>query len=283
MMLTRLRAAVLLVSVVGLTACTQAGGPFAKKNPEKNAVNVVDATDLTDIMLTVADPNEAVKYFRDSLVKDPNRLEFQRGLAASLVRAKRATEAIPVYKKLLKQDGATHDDRIDYAGALIRTNNWKEAKKQLNLVPPTVETFKRYRLEAMVADSQKQWKKADSFYETAVGLTTQPSNVLNNWGYSKLTRGDYKGAEDLFLEAISYNPDSFTPKNNLVLARGAQRNYKLPLIKMTQVERAQLLYTLGLTAIKKGDKAIGRGLFEAAIEAHPSYFEAAVRSLEALG
>ena len=34
----------------------------------------------------------------------------------------------------------------------------------------------------MVADSKKDWKKADSFYETAVGLTTTPSGTLNNWG-----------------------------------------------------------------------------------------------------
>ncbi len=274
---------VCLVSAVGLAACNGATGPFAKKNPEKNALSVIDATDLNDIMLTVADPNEAVNYFKEGLSKEPTRIDFQRGLASSLVRAKRSTEALVVYKNLLAHEDATHEDRVNYADALIRSNKWKEAKAELNKIPPTVETFKRYRLEAMVADSQKKWKKADSFYETAVGLTTQPANVLNNWGYSKLTRGAYSDAEELFLEAISYNSKLFTAKNNLVLARGSQKNYTLPLIKMTQEERAQLLYTLGLTAVKKGDKAVGRGLIESAIETHPSHFEAAVRTLEALG
>ncbi len=283
MMRTPLWTVVCLVSAVGLSACSQTGGPFAKKNPEKGAVNVVDATNLNDIMLTVADPNEAVNYFKSALEKEPDRIDFQRGLATSLVRAKRATEAVPVFNTLLKHEEATNEDRIDFADALIRSNDWKTAEQQLNLVPPTVETFKRYRLEAMVADSQKQWKKADSFYETAVGLTTQPAKVLNNWGYSKLTRGQYKEAEALFLEAISYDQKLFTAKNNLVMARGLQKNYTLPLINMTQQERAHLLYTLGLTAIKKGDKAVGRGLIETAIETHPSHFEAAVRSLEALG
>ncbi len=51
----------------------------------------------------------------------------------------------------------------------------------------------------MVADSKKNWKKADSFYEIAAGLTTKPAGVLNNWGFSKLTRGDYAGAEKLFV------------------------------------------------------------------------------------
>ncbi len=280
-MRTPLRNVVCLVGAVGLAACSQTDE--SKKNPEKSAINVVDATNLNDIMLTVADPNEAVNYFSGALEKDPGRIDLQRGLASSLVRDKRATEALSVYKKILEHKEATSDDRIDYADALIRTSDWKSAEAELNKVPPTVETFKRYRLEAMIADSQKKWKKADSFYETATELTTQPASVLNNWGYSKLSRGDYSGAEDLFMEAISYDPNLFTAKNNLVLARGSQRNYTLPLIKASQEERAYLLYTLGLTAVKKGDKAIGRGLIEQAIETHPSHFEVAVRSLEALG
>lgn len=74
----------------------------------------------------------------------------------------------------------------------------------------------------------------------------------------------------------------FTAKNNLVLARGAQRKYDLPLIPMTQIERAQLLHTLGLSAIKQGDISTGKGLLKEAIETNPQHFEAAVRSLDAL-
>ena len=134
----------------------------------------------------------------------------------------------------------------------------------------------------MVADSNREWKRADAFYETAVGLTTKPSGVLNNWGYSKLTRGDYADAEQLFTEAITYDQDLFTAKNNLALARGAQRKYDLPVVPMTQVERAQLLHTMGLSAVKQGDVAIGKGLLREAIDTHPQHFEAAVRSLRAL-
>jgi len=273
-------AIVVTAGILALSACGENGR--ASKSAGADPVSVVDATDLNDIMLTVADPNEAVTYFRTSLTRDPNRIEFMRGLGRSLVRAKRATEAAPVFEKLIKHKGSTHEDRIDYADALIRTNDWKGAEKQLNAVPPTVETFKRYRLEAMIADSNKKWKKADSFYEIAVGLTTKPANVLNNWGYSKLTRGDYKNAENLFIEAITHNKKLFTSKNNLVLARAAQKKYAMPVIPMTEEERAQLMYTAGLSAIKQGDKDIGRGLLQDAIDTHPRHFADAVRSLDAL-
>ena len=269
-----------LGSAVALAACgrsDQAEVDRAIKN-----VNVIDETNLNDIMLTVADPNEAVNYFRRSSDENPGRIDLQRGLAMSLVRAKRNAEAVTTWTKVADHPDATEDDRIDLADALIRNGTWDKAAEQLNRVPPTFESFKRYRLEAMIADSNKQWGKADSFYETAVGMTTKPSGVMNNWGYSKLSRGDFSEAERLFTQAITYDPELFTAKNNLVLARGAQRKYDLPVVPMTQVEQALLMHTMALTAIKQGDVAIGKGLLQQAIDTHPQHFEAAVRSLRAL-
>jgi len=230
----------------------------------------------------VADPNEAVTYFQRATSEQPDRIDLHRGLAKSLVRAKRNVEAVSAWKTVTAHENAVDEDRVDLADAYIRNSQWEEAETTLDAVPPTFETFKRYRLEAMVADSNKEWKRADSFYETAVGLTTKPAGVMNNWGYSKLTRGDYKEAERLFADAIRLDQSLFTAKNNLILARGAQKKYSLPVLPTTQPERAQLLYSLGLSAVKQGDTNIGKGLLRDAIETHPQHFEAAVRSLRAL-
>lgn len=245
-------------------------------------VNVIDESNLNDVMLTVADPEEAVAYFARTVEQNPDRIDVKRGLAKSLIRAKKPTEAAQVWRAIVAHPEATAEDRVMLADALIRSNNWPEAKAELNQIPPTHESFDRYRLEAMVADSDKNWKKADSFYEIAAGLTTTPSSVLNNWGFSKLTRGDAPGAEKLFTEALTYDPALFTAKNNLVLARAAQRKYDLPVVQMTQTERAELLYSMALAAIKQGDISVGKGLLNQAIETHPQHFEAAARSLEAL-
>ncbi len=264
-----------------LSACNKSGD--AQVNRALRDVNVVDETNLNDVMLTVADPNEAVTYFQRASANDPGRIDLMRGLAASLVRASsRPTEAVAAWKTVVAHAESTSDDKVDLADAQIRNNEWEPAAATLNTVPPTHESFKRYRLEAMIADSNQNWAKADSFYETAIGLTTKPAAVMNNWGFSKLTRGDYVGAERLFMETIQQDPGLFTAKNNLVLARGAQRKYDLPVIPMSQIERAQLLYTLALTAIKQNDISTGKGLLQAAIETHPQHFEAAVRSLQAL-
>lgn len=263
-----------------LGACAEKGDETVERALQD--INVVDANNLNDVMLTVADPDEAVSYFQRSVKSDPDRIDLQRGLAKSLVRAKRNTEAASAWSRVTEMTGATNEDRVAYADALIRTGDWAKADKTLDAIPPTYETYERYRLEAMVADSNKDWKKSDSFYEIALGLTTQPASVMNNWGYSKLTRGDYAEAERLFGDAVRQDPKLFTAKNNLVLARGAQRNYSLPVIDMEQTERAKLLHTLALSAIKQGDVETGKQLLREAINTHPQHFEEAARSLAAL-
>ncbi|OCX65900.1 hypothetical protein BFP70_07130 [Thioclava sp. SK-1] len=272
--------AALLGGAAALSGCM--GNDDAEVARAMKSVNAIDETNLSDIMLTVGDPREAVTYFQRSSADNPDRIDLKRGLAKSLVRAGRATEAVTAWRAVTKMPTAEDADRVALADAQIRANDWDAAKDTLSMIPPTYESFNRYKLEAMVADSRKEWKKADSFYETSIGLTTQPGGVLNNWGFSKLTRGDAKGAEKLFAEALTYDSTKFTTKNNLVLARAAQRKYDMPVIDMTQTERAQLLYTAALSAIKQGDVTIGKSLLQDAVDTHPQHFEEAARALAAL-
>jgi Tfp pilus assembly protein PilF len=267
--------------LLALAACAPSGEEVVEDAMQD--LNVIDESGLNDVMMTVADPDEAVSYFTRASRAEPDRIDLQRGLAKSLIRAGRNTEAASVWETISTRPEATNEDRVELAGAYIRTNQWDRARAALDAIPPTHETFDRYRYEAMAADAAEDWGRADSFYEIAVGLTTTPAGVLNNWGYSKLTRGDYQSAERLFADALRHEPEMFTAKNNLIMARGAQRNYDLPVIPMTQAERSQLLYTLALAAIKQNDVTIGRGLLEDAVETSPTHFEEATRALEALG
>ncbi|CUH75692.1 tetratricopeptide repeat protein [Tropicibacter naphthalenivorans] len=268
-------------AVVALSACEK-GIDTAEMDRKFQGVNVIDESNLNEVMLASGDPNEAVSYFQRSLTGAPDRIDLMRGLAISLIRAKRISEGKIAWAKVVDHKDATDEDRVQLADALIRANDWEKAEKVLDTIPPTYETFKRYRLEAMIADGNKEWKKADSFYEVAIGLTTTPASVMNNWGYSKLTRGDYAEAERLFTDAIRQDQALFTAKNNLVLARGAQGKYTLPVVPMTQIERAQLLHSMGLAAIKRGDVEIGKGLLREALDTHPQHFEAAALALKAL-
>jgi Flp pilus assembly protein TadD len=253
-----------------------------EKNADLGSVNVIDATGLNDIMLNLADPAEAVAFFRDSLAAEPGRVDLKKGYAQALVQNKQYAEAALIYEQLIEDGHADSNDRLNYADALVRNGAWEEARVQLNAIPPTVESFDRYFLEALVADHNKEWEKADNFYDIARGLTTRPAQVLNNWGISKLERGQYSAAEKLFKQAIAADSKMFTAKNNLVITLGKQGVYRLPVIPMNDKERAILLYNLAREAIRNGDVDIARGLLSDAIDIHPQHFEPAVSLLASL-
>lgn len=272
--------ALLLGSAFFVSACE--GSKQDSVSRAIDSVIDVDNQNMADLMLSAGNPEEAVSYFQAQVERDTSHLGNQRGLSRSLVRAGRVSDAVPVWKTVADHPDATHDDRVMLADALVRANRWDEAERTLNAIPPTHESFDRYRLEAIIADSKQQWQKADHFYETAAGLTTRPAGVLNNWGYSKLTRGAPRDAEALFAQALQHDPDMFTAKNNMALARAAQGNYSLPMVRMTQQERAMMLHTMAIAAIRKGDTNVGRTMLSEAIETHPQHFDEAVRALRAL-
>lgn len=253
-----------------------------EKNADLGPLNAVDATGLNDIMLNLADPNEAVLFFKESLSKEPERVDLKRSYAMALVRAKKYAEAVLVFEQLIDSGDATNSDRLVYADALLRNGSWEEAEKQLDAIPPTVENFKRYFLEALVADHNKEWESADSFYDIARGLTTRPAQVLNNWGISKMGRGQTSDAEKLFRQAVSADPELFTAKNNLVISRGKRGIYTLPVLPMTDTEHAVLLFNLAREALSNRDTNIAKGLLATAIDTHPRHFSAAVSLLGTL-
>lgn len=247
-----------------------------------DSLNVIDESNLNELMLNFADPQQSVAYFQRGLASDPTRVEFQRGLAKSLLEAGRPAESAAAYREMDRQGNLVGADRLEYAEALIQTGEWENARQQLGQIPPTVETYDRYRLEAMSADNRKEWKRADAYYQQARELTTRPASIYNNWGISKLARGDRTGAEEMFVKAISYDSKLFSAKNNLAISRATRRVYDLPIVPMTKAEQAELLHNIALQAIRNGDVDIGRGLLEKAVETHPRHFEQAANKLAAL-
>ena len=160
------------VAVAAVAACNSTDADVERA---LDPLNVIDETNLAEIMLSAAAPNEAVDYFRRAANEDPSRIDLQRGLATSLVRAGRAAESLTVWQTVIAHDGAMDQDRVDYADALIRTGDWTGAQAQLDATPPTFETYERYRLEAMIADSEEDWARSDK--------PLQPTTLATPFGH----------------------------------------------------------------------------------------------------
>jgi Flp pilus assembly protein TadD len=246
----------IMVTAMGLSACESVGD---KEDPL--AGSIIDEANLNELMLTASDPSSAVEYFEQSLAREPDRADFRRGLAISFARDKRYNEAARVYQELITLGQDQPTDRIDYAFVTIRLDRWDDARTLSQSFPDGLQTPRRYLIDAMVADQDNDWPAADAAYARAEKLSTRPAAILNNWGVSQMSRGDLTGATATFKRAVSFDSRLFGAKNNLAIVRGLQGEFSLPLVPLTDEERAILLNNLGIIAMRKGDEQVARGLF----------------------
>lgn len=249
---------------------------------ESAATEIADAVNLNELMLTLSSPEDAVAYFRDGLAQNPDRVDYKRGYGLSLARARRHADAVRVFEELAAAGQADDEVRLEYAHSLARLERWDDAAAQMALVSPSYETPRRYLMVAMLADQQAEWGRADRAYERARILSRNPASIMNNWGVSRMSRGEYAAAEDAFEEALAYDPRLFNAKNNLAVSRALQGEYRLPLVSLTEEERATLYHNIGVIALRRGDREEAKGLFTLAVEAHPRYYAPAAEKLAAL-
>jgi Tfp pilus assembly protein PilF len=163
-----------------------------------------------------------------------------------------------------------------------RLEHWDEVRTLVAALPPGMETARRHQVDAMLADHEGDWAAADAAYAQAEALAADPAPILNNWGVSLMSRGDLAAAAEMFERALAYDSRLFSAKNNLAIARGMMGEYRLPAVPMTETEKAYMLNNLGVIAERNGQLELARGLFTAAVEAHPQHYAAAASRLAAL-
>jgi len=74
-------------------------------------------------------------------------------------------------------------------------------------------------------DNLHRFDLADRAYETAIRLSGETSQILNNQAYSYMTRGDFKTAREKFRRALKRDPNNPVIKNNLRLLDAKLRSH----------------------------------------------------------
>lgn len=275
-----MRAAILAAVAAALlgAGCTES----VNEKTDPLAGDIIDEAQLSELMLTAGDPKSAVAYFERAVAREPERADFRRNLAVSYARDQRFPEAARVYQELMALGQDRPSDRLEYAYVAVRLDRWDDANALAASLPADLDTPRRHVMDAMVADHRNDWEAADRAYARAERLSPNPAEVLNNWGVSLMSRGELAKASATFERAVSYDSRLFSAKNNLAISRGLNGNYNLPVVPMTDEERAIIYHNLGVIALRKGENRVARGLFAAAVDAHPRHYQAAADRLAAL-
>ena len=96
-------------------------------------------------------------------------------------------------------------------------------RKAVELTPNDVEAWLGL---AATYDHLRRFDLADPAYEKVLQLGSRNAIVLNNAGYSKLLRGDLKGARIFLLKAFELQPENPYIINNIALLNESDKSVK---------------------------------------------------------
>lgn len=243
------------------------------------APDVIQEAGLEDAILQGGDADSAVAYFTRATARSPEDIALRRGLAGAYARAGRYRDARAAYESLLRSPKATTEDRLNSAFVSLRLDDWDSLADIASSRPEILRSPRGALLEAMIADRNGDWEMADAAYARAETGGATPAKTLNNWGVSLLARGEMRNAEATFARAMAADPALLIAKNNLAITRAMRGEYRLPNAPLADVEKATLLYNIGLVALERGERGEARRLFSDALNAHPRHYRAAAGRL----
>lgn len=76
---------------------------------------------------------------------------------------------------------------------------------------------------AAAYDNLSRFDLADRAYDRAIALNGETFEIINNYGYSYLLRGDRGRAKQYFARALALDPNNPVARNNLRILRSGER------------------------------------------------------------
>jgi tetratricopeptide (TPR) repeat protein len=173
------------------------------------------STKLGDLLHSKSDTTESIPPASGA---DPGAT----GSVAVLPPGAGQPDAVP--KGLLGRDP---NDDLSLGKKYFRSANFGLAERHFRRA---VEQHPR-DLEAWIGlaaayDRLRRWDLADRAYEQAMKISGPQAELLNNWGYSYMLRGDYRRAQATLLQAQAQDPANPYIKNNLELLEVSFRKGK---------------------------------------------------------
>lgn len=228
---------------------------------------------------------EAASAYRAILSAEPDNSEARFGLAESL-RLGGEPEAAKAEYLAIAENPAWKSRALEGLGqAILTTGDYNGAYEVFSAaVEEDTGAWRAWLGLAQLSDLARDWEHADAAYASALAASSELAIVYNNHGISMLARGEPEGAAELFRKALAADPRSDRAQTNLELAN-ATRSVSVESVIASEPnanKRAQLFNNYGYVAMLQGRFGDAQLYFEAAIEAHPSFYAVAYENLKVL-
>jgi Flp pilus assembly protein TadD len=276
--------AAIALAAANLTGCATAQAPEpaddreAVSNPKEEVDQLVA---LGDRAWRQGAPDTALLQYMQALEGDPENLSVLFRVAEVHAREERPAQALPFYEQMLIVE-PNQVDALEGAGlALIEMRRPAEARERLQQV--IAQDPRRWRARnglGIIADLDADYGQAALHYAEALVVRPGSAMLANNLGYSRYMAGDLLGAEEAFLDAVSFDAGFERAWRNLGLLRVKQARYGEALDLFLRGEAPHEAHnTVGYLCFLNGRYAEAEHFLRRAAELSPVYYERAYENL----
>ena len=181
-------------------------------------------------------------------------------------------------EKIENDDGSV--SKYDYKAmgraiqASLKGGKYSEAIWLCSKLLESVDSIQLHYLRGILSQKTGDLKKAEEDYAFLVKNKVADAAILNNLGTIYANDKKYQEAVDLFLKAVSENPDMVEVHDNLAAVSLQTKDYNRA---MDEYERGlerepaniTALYNLGIIYMSKGDSKKAKELWEKALSVRP--------------
>lgn len=246
----------------------------------------VAATDLSEVANAIETNRleQARQMLAHAAAAGQSGLEVDRLRADLAFARKNWSDAQARYMDLLKADPKDGRSAERAAIASFMLGDIKTAKSLAKQAVGFEDaSWKAWNVKGVVADMEGDWAGADEAFARAGSLAPAEAEVLNNFGWSLLQRGEWARAVTLLEQAVALDPKSPRIRNNLELARAAVAE-DLPQRRPGESDSdfAARLNDAGVVAAQRGDRDRAIAAFSRALAVSDTWYARAANNLERL-
>jgi Tfp pilus assembly protein PilF len=268
-----------------LAACESLG--FGKDKSDPSAVPAVGAG--TESLLGAADKAIDEKRIEDAAIivgrilkLDPNNSQAKLRVAEMYLLANKLLLAGAAFKHIsTTTTGKVRAKALQGLGiAMMKQGELDTAHQALkDAVDQDASLWRAWNALGLYYDSQSVWLDAGKAYKHALAAKSDSALVHNNLGYSLLMQGKFPDATLAFKKALRISPALKAARANLRLSLAWEGKYQEATAGVKNSDLPTVLNDVGYVAILRGDYDRAEALLLRAMEASPTFNEAASKNL----
>ena len=240
-----------------------------------------DAIEEASHALRQGRPVQAREMVRAAVGAGASGLAVDRLLADLAFAEGRWAEAIVRYDALIAagERGSSVFEQAAVA-ALKQGDDAKAMSLQQQAAATPNAGWRTFNIRGVLADRAEDWAAADAAYRQGLKLEPSSAELLNNYGWSLLLRGQWSDAHRQISKAAALSPEDRRIAANLDLAASALAA-DLPSRRQgeSSFSYAARLNDTGILALRAGQKDKAQAAFARALELSEHWFTRAANNL----